>query len=298
VSGVISVDLARRLVSAQFPALADRPLTAIAQPGSDHVIYRLGDELAVRLPRSDWVAGQAIKEHTWLPWLSPKMPLAIPEPVGLGEPAFGYPYHWSIVRWLDGEPATTALGDDDQAARDLAGFLHALWSLPVPDGPHPELTRRTLADQDEEVRTAIAAVAADFDPAAMTEVWQHALAAPPWPGPPAWCHGDFHAGNLLTRAGRVTAVIDFGGFGRGDPACDLDIAYTLMNPGMRACFRSALGLDDTAWDRGRGWSLAGGVKAHAAYAATEPRIAAQTRRQITAVLHEVASPAQPTIGSV
>ena len=247
---MISVDLARQLVAAQFPALADRPLTDIALPGSDHVIYRLGDDLAVRLPRGDWAAGQAVKERTWLPWLAVKLPLAIPEPVELGEPAFGYPYHWSIVRWLDGEPATTSLGDDEQVARDLAAFLQALWSLPVPDGPDPELTRRALADQDEDVRTAIAAVHADFDPTALTEVWERALAAPPWLGPPTWCHGDFHTGNLLTRDGRVTAVIDFGGFGHGDPACDLDIAYTLMNPEARAVFRSALGLDDTAWDRG------------------------------------------------
>jgi aminoglycoside phosphotransferase (APT) family kinase protein len=290
----IDTDLVRHLIDTQFPAWSSWPLRRWEQPGSDNVIYRLGDTLAVRLPRGDWASGQARKEHRWLPRLAPHLPLAVPAPVGLGEPALGYPWSWSVAQWLDGEPvAAHGLTDELATARDLAGFLTALHRLPPPDtftaGPHPELRRRTLAARDDGVRTSIAALAEVFDADALTQVWERALDATAWTGQPVWCHGDFHVGNLLMRQGHVTAVLDFGGLGYGDPACDLDIAYTLMTAETRPVFRAALGLDDATWIRGRGWSLAGGVTAYAAYAATHPRVAAQTRRQITEVLAENAA---------
>jgi aminoglycoside phosphotransferase (APT) family kinase protein len=288
----IDADLVRRLVDTQFPAWSGLPLRRWDLAGSDHEIYRLGDEMAVRLTRGDWAAGQAGKEHTWLPRLAPLLPLAIPEPLGLGEPDLGYPYPWSVARWLGGSPvAVDQFADSDTAAADLAAFLTSLQHLPAPDsftsGPHPELGRRTLAAKDAEVRTSIAAIASEFDAAALSRLWDRALAAPAWSARPVWCHGDFHVGNVLAEHGRITAVLDFGGLGWGDPACDLDIAYTLMTPRTRAVFRAALDLDDDAWTRGRGWSLAGGVNAYAGYAASEPRVAAQARRQITAILAEV-----------
>jgi aminoglycoside phosphotransferase (APT) family kinase protein len=290
----IGAELVRQLVDTQFPEWSALPLRRWERAGSDHVIYRLGDRLAVRLPRGNWAAGQARKEHTWLPRLAPQLPLAVPAPVGLGEAALGYPWSWSVARWLGGEVVEPQrLADSEPTACDLAAFLTALQRLPSPDsfvtGPHPELRRRTLADKDDQVRTSIAAVARVFDADALSRVWERALAAPAWDSEPVWCHGDFHVGNLLMKRGRVTAVLDFGGLGYGDPACDLDIAFTLMTARTRAVFRAALGLDEAAWTRGRGWSLAGGVTAYAAYAATEPRVAAQTRRQITEVLAEDAA---------
>jgi aminoglycoside phosphotransferase (APT) family kinase protein len=287
----IGPELVRQLVDTQFPDWSSWPLRRWERAGSDHVIYRLGDSLAVRLPRGDWAAGQARKEHAWLPRLAPSLPLAVPSPVGLGEAALGYPWSWSVARWLDGETVVPErLADSEKAARDLAAFLTALQRIPPPEsfapGPHPELHRRTLAARDDQVRSSIAAVSAVFDADALTRVWERALAAPAWAGKPVWCHGDFHVGNLLMTHRRVTAVLDFGGLGYGDPACDLDIAFTLMMPRTRAVFRAALGLDNAAWVRGRGYALAGGVTAYAAYAATEPRVAAQTRRQITELLAE------------
>ena len=287
----IGAELVRQLVDTQFPAWSSWPLRRWERAGSDHVIYRLGDCLAVRLPRGDWAAGQARKEHAWLPRLAPHLPLAIPTPVGLGEAALGYPWSWSVARWLDGEAVVAErLADSEETACDLAAFLTTLQRLPAPDsfapGPHPELRRRTLAAKDDRVRASIAAVAAVFEADALTRVWERALAAPVWAGKPVWCHGDFHVGNLLMQRGRVTAALDFGGLGYGDPACDLDIAFTLMTKRTRAVFRAALGLDEAAWVRGRGWALAGGVTAYAAYAAIEPRVAAQTRRQIAEVIAE------------
>ncbi|MGC2999993.1 aminoglycoside phosphotransferase family protein [Streptomyces sp. G35A] len=285
----IDAELVRRLVDAQFPQWAQLPLKPLGPAGSDHVIHRLGEELSVRLPRHAGAIGQAEKEFEWLPRLAPHLPLAVPVPVGVGEPDFGYPWPWAVSRWLDGEVATVgALAGSSGAAVELAEFLTALQQF-VPDGfpvgDAPEnLTAGSLADRDRATRTAIAEVDGVFDAAAMTELWDAALGAPGWGRPPVWFHGDFHTGNLLTVGGRLSAVIDFGGLGIGDPACDLVIAFTLMSAGSRAAFRAALGVDDATWTRGRGWALTTALNAYTCYAAVSPRVAAQTTRQITEAL--------------
>ncbi|MFJ3103792.1 aminoglycoside phosphotransferase family protein [Streptomyces sp. NPDC086835] len=285
----IDAALARRLVDTQFPQWAELPLKLLDPAGSDHVIYRLGEDLSVRLPRHAGAIRQAMKESEWLPRLAPHLPLAIPVPAGVGEPDFGYPWPWAVSRWLDGDVATAeALADSSRAAVQLAEFLTALQAF-VPEGfpvegAREDLTGRPLTDRDRATRAAIAEVDGAFDTAAMTELWDAALSAPGWDGPPVWFHGDFHTGNLLTVAGRLSAVIDFGGLGIGDPACDLTIAFTLMSAGSRAVFRATLGVDDATWTRGRGWALATGLNAYTSYAAVDARVAAQTTRQITEAL--------------
>lgn len=233
--------------------------------------------------------GQARKESEWLPRLAPHLPLAVPVPVAVGEPDFGYPWPWSVSRWLDGEVATVeALADSYEAAVELAGFLTALQrfapeGIPA-EGARDDLTVRSLVARDRATRAALAEVDGAFDTAAMTELWDAAISAPAWDRPPVWFHGDFHTGNLLTAGGRLSAVIDFGELGIGDPACDLTIAFTLMSAGPRAAFRAALGVDDATWARGRGWALATALNAHISYAAVDSRVAAQTTRQITEAL--------------
>jgi aminoglycoside phosphotransferase (APT) family kinase protein len=208
----------------------------------------------------------------------------IPVPEGVGEPGFGYPWRWAVSRWMEGEVATVeSLADSSVAAVDLAEFLLAFQRFKAEDVQGMEartnLIGRPLAGRDRATRAAIAEVGGVFDATAMTELWNAAMSAPGWDRPPVWFHGDFHTGNLLTVDGRLSAVIDF-----GDPACDLTIAFTLMSAGSRAVFRSALGADDATWTRGRGWALATGLNAYTAYAAVNPRVAAQTTRQITEAL--------------
>ncbi|MDA3643987.1 aminoglycoside phosphotransferase family protein [Saccharopolyspora indica] len=280
----IDAALARRLVDAQFPQWAGLPLHLLEPAGSDHVIYRLGEELSVRLPRHADAIEQARKEAEWLPRLAPHLPLTVPAVVEVGEPGFGYPWSWAVSRWLDGEVATAdALSDSHEAAVALAEFLTALHRIDT--GSAEGLTGEPLAARDAETRSAIAEVGGAFDAAAMTELWDTALAAPEWDRPPVWFHGDFHTGNLLTTGGRLSAVIDFGELGVGDPACDLLIAFTLLSAETRATFRTALGVDDATWTRGRGWALATGLNAYTSYATTNPRVATQTTRQITQALH-------------
>ncbi|WP_345562278.1 aminoglycoside phosphotransferase family protein [Nonomuraea rosea] len=285
----ITAALVRRLVETQFPRWAALPLEPVDPAGSDHVIYRLGAELSVRLPRHADAVGQAEKESEWLPRLAPHLPLAVPVPVAVGEPGFGYPWRWAVSRWLAGEVATVeALAGSSAAAVELAAFLTALQRFAPEDmraaKGRADLTGRPLAGRDRATRAAIAATGGVFDATAMTELWDAALSAPGWDRPPVWFHGDFHTGNLLTAGGRLSAVIDFGELGIGDPACDLIIAFTLMSATGRAAFRAALGVDDATWTRGRGWALATGLNAYTSYAAVSPGVAAQTTRQITEAL--------------
>lgn len=275
-------ELARRLVDSQFPRWADLPLSRVSPGGSDHVIYRLGPELSVRLPRHRGAIRQAAKELRLLPLLAPRLPLAVPEPVAVGEPALGYPWAWGVSRWLDGAVARYEdLGESVATAVRLAEFLTALQAAELTADVEPDLP---LAAHDDEIRAAIADIGDAFDADSLLAIWRAAVTAPAWDRPPVWYHGDFHTGNLLTTDGEVTAVIDFGGLGRGDPARDLMMAFTLLEGRARHAFREALAVDEATWARGRGRSLIGGVLAYRAYAATNPWVKAQTTRQLTAVL--------------
>jgi aminoglycoside phosphotransferase (APT) family kinase protein len=281
-------------VDTQFPGWAGLPLRLLDPAGDEHVIYRLGREMAVRLPRHAGASGQARMEFEWLPRLAPCLPLAIPVPLAVGEPGFGYPWPWAVSRWLDGEVVTAeALGDSTEAAVQLGEFLTALHRF-APGGipalvAWEDLRLPPLAARDQATRAAISATADVFDSAAMTRLWDEALNAPGWSRPPVWIHGDFHTGNLLTTDGRISAVIDFGELAIGDPACDLKVAFTLMSARSRAAFRDALDIDDTTWTRGRGWALAAGLSAYISHAAVNPAVAARTTRQITRVLADAAS---------
>jgi aminoglycoside phosphotransferase (APT) family kinase protein len=280
--------LVRRLLASQFPQWADLPLTRLQPAGSDNVIYRLGQDMSVRLPRGPWAAGLTAKEHEWLPRLAPHLPLPIPVPLGAGHPAFGYPWDWSVSKWLPGETATVeALADPRRTARELAEFLLALQhALPVDAAPkpHDEVTGVPLRKRDHATRAAIAAVEGTFAGSAMTAVWDAALRAPAWDRAPVWFHGDLHLGNLLISGGHLCAVIDFAGLGAGDPACDLVIAWNLLSPRTRPVFRATLEADDATWARAKGWALSTGLSAYTAYAAANPIVAMNTRRQISQVL--------------
>jgi aminoglycoside phosphotransferase (APT) family kinase protein len=278
----IDLPLVGRLIATQFPQWAGLPLRPVAAPGSDNVMYRLGETMVVRLPRTDWAAGHAEKEQRWLPALIPRLPLAVPVPRGMGAPAEGYPWHWSVFEWLDGESvAVSPLADPGRDAVRLAGFMAALQRIDPADGPPPG---DSLADRDEATRAAIAELSGEFDADGLSAVWDAALRAPGWAGPPVWVHGDLHPGNLLAVDGRLSAVIDFGGLEVGDPARDLMIAWTLLTAETRAVLRAELPIDEATWTRGRGWALTGGALAFTAYAATNPVIAANVRRQLTEVL--------------
>jgi aminoglycoside phosphotransferase (APT) family kinase protein len=255
----INASLVGRLVCTQFPQWADLAIRPVEFDGWDNRTFRLGEDMAVRLPSAERYVAQVEKEQRWLPRLAPHLPLPIPVPLAMGVPADGYPWQWSVYRWLEGEIAALARIDDlDLFAITLARFLAALQQIDPAGGPKPGwhnfFRGGPLTTYDAQTRDAISTLHGRIDADAVTEVWEAALDAS-WHGTPVWLHGDVSAGNLLVRGGRLGAVIDFGCSGVGDPACDLTIAWTFFSGQSRETFRIALPLDGATWARARGWAL-------------------------------------------
>jgi aminoglycoside phosphotransferase (APT) family kinase protein len=255
----IDAALARRLVDRQFPQWADLPITTVELDGWDNRTFRLGSELSVRLPTGSWYAQQVAKEQRWLPLLAQRLPLPIPTPVAEGAPDDGFPYPWSVYRWLDGEPVAVAgVADRTAFATALAGFLNALGRVDAAGGPEPGehnfFRGGPLATYEAEALEALDALGDEVPRDDALRVWSDAMATS-WDRDPVWFHGDVAVGNLLVRDGRLAAVIDFGTSGVGDPACDMVIAWTFLSGPSRARFRAELGVDPGTWSRGRGWAL-------------------------------------------
>lgn len=285
-----SVTLVRRLLAAQFPHWAALPLEPVPSAGTDNAIYRLGHDMTVRLPRIDWAIGQADKEREWLPKLAPWLPLAVPVPLAQGKPDAGYPWHWSVYRWLEGENIMPGrLDNPTQAALDMAHFITSLQRIDPTGGPlasEHNLRGTTLVQRDEDTREAIMALDGMFDTRALIAVWETALQAPDWDRAPVWFHGDLLVGNVLFNRGRVSAIIDFGGLGVGDPACDLMIAWGLFSGESRALFRAALQIDDATWVRGRGHALSQAAIFIPYYLNTNPLGVGYARHTIAEILTE------------
>jgi aminoglycoside phosphotransferase (APT) family kinase protein len=282
----IDTDLVRRLLVAQFPGLSERPISEVRSTGTVNAIYRLGDDLYARLPRvRDWADDLANEAH-WLPRLAPHLPLSVPEPVAMGRPAAGYPFHWAIYRWFEGRTyAPDLVADQHQAARDLAAFVAAMRHIRFVGAPRSRRDR-PLRLRDDEARTAIAALGPAFDQPAVTAAWERALAAPAWAGEPVWTHGDLLPPNLLVRDGRLSAVIDFGNVGVGDPALDVLPAWSVFGDAGRRTFRVALDVDEPTWVRARGLALHQALLIIPYYVETNPAFVAMATRTIDHVLED------------
>ena len=284
----IDVSLARRLIDSQFPQWSQLPITPVEVDGWDNRTFRLGSELTIRLPSGPWYAMQVDKEQRWLPVLAHQLPLPIPLPVARGEPDAGFPYPWSVYRWLDGELASKAQIDDLSAfASALAGFLTALRRADATGGPAPGqhnfFRGGPLGTDEEEARQAIDTLGDEIPTAAVRRVWEDAMSTA-WDRAPVWLHGDVATGNLLVRDGRLGAVLDFGSSGVGDPACDMVIAWTFLSGSSRDRFRAEIDVDAGTWSRGRGWALWKALISLAGQLEREAPHAAPARRDIEQVL--------------
>ncbi|MFI6157575.1 aminoglycoside phosphotransferase family protein [Kitasatospora sp. NPDC051170] len=301
--------LVRRLLSAQFPQWSGLPVTPVtpappapragasgasrasdvsgvpAPVSGDNAMFRLGPELAVRLPRVEWAAGDVRREQQWLHRLAPRLPVPIPVPLAVGKPAAGYPWEWSVLRWLSGStPTAGAVAAPAGLARDLAAFVTALRSANPSGGPagHRSVP---LASRDGATRAAIAQLGGAIDGAAATALWDKALRLPEYAGPPVWMHGDLTPGNLLVnRAGRLAAAVDFALMGVGDPTSDLMVAWNLLPASVRPAFRSALAVDDATWARGRAWAFSIAAVTVPYYRHTDPVRTANARHVLREVL--------------
>ena len=236
----IDAALVRRLVDAQFPQWRGLPIRPVEHDGWDNRTFRLGEELSVRLPSAEGYVEQVEKEQRWLPVLRDLLPVPIPSPVAVGEPGEGFPFPWSVYRWLPGTPVVLR-GDvsrDAALASAIGRFLVALRDAPTEGAPGPgthNFFRGAPPEVYEEEALAAFALLGAEAPRARS-LWDEATASR-WDRAPVWFHGDVAPGNLLVDAsGALSAVIDFGTSGVGDPACDLVPAWTMFEGGARSAF--------------------------------------------------------------
>lgn len=250
--------LVKQLLKEQFPQWAKLSIKPVSSAGTDNAIYRLGTDMCVRLPRTSEAAKHIEyieKEQQWLSQAALTLPLAIPAPLGKGNPTGSYPWNWYLYRWLEGESAANEkIVNLPRAANDLAQFIITLQQSDATGGP---LSRRgvPLITQDKETREAIEALHDIVNTEAAIAAWEECLQAPEWDKPPVWTHGDLLPSNLLVQHGQLSAVIDFDLLGIGDPACDLIPAWSVFSANTRDIFRNKMAVDDATWMRGRGWAL-------------------------------------------
>jgi aminoglycoside phosphotransferase (APT) family kinase protein len=248
--------LLRTLLAEQHPDLAHLPLEVVAN-GWDNVVVRIGDSLVARLPRREAAAGLVRSEQRWLPRIAELVAavVPVPAPVRIGVPGAGYPWSWSIGRWFPGVPAAAVDPLPESVAPALAAFVELL-HVPAPaDAPRNPVRGGPLADRAAAVAERLATGRVPRA-AEVSRLWDRAVSAPGWAGPPVWLHGDLHPFNLIVDGGRLAAVIDFGDVTAGDPATDLASAWLTFGREARRGFRASVTADDDTWVRARGWTVA------------------------------------------
>jgi aminoglycoside phosphotransferase (APT) family kinase protein len=280
----IDAQLVARLLADQQPALIDLPISRVKSTGTVNALFRIGDDRCVRLPLVERWTESLRNELRWLPWLAERVSLRIPEPIFEGEPTSWYPFPWAIFRWIDGAIYADALVDDErEAAHALATFVLELRAIEIaPEAPHGG--RGPLRTLDVDTREAIQVSSPVIDRDAAMAAWERALLAPAWDGRPAWIHSDLLRSNLLVDGGRLTAVIDFGGAGVGDPAADVVAAWAVFGSAGRAAYRDALGVDEGTWERACGYALHQAALIIPYYAETNPDFVSLAKRTVEEIL--------------
>lgn len=284
----IDDSLVRTLLLEQCPIWAHLRLQRLRHSGTDNIIYRLGNEFLIRLPRTPESALRTQKEHLWLPVIGDKLPLCIPVPLFMGVASSRFPGPWTIQPWFQGQTADQLALDEATVADQLAQWLCALQQLPTSEellpGPHNFYRGTPLYERDDEVQAALRQLKSLIDTTMVSKAWKVLRDTPPWPYPPTFIHGDLLPNNILVMAKRITAILDFGGLGIGDPACDLIPAWRLLSTRGRIRFQQQLKCDQNTWLRGQGWALSIGLIALPYYRYTLPDFAKLAEYMIREVM--------------
>ncbi|MEO1303456.1 MAG: aminoglycoside phosphotransferase family protein [Pseudomonadota bacterium] len=276
------------LIKSQAPDYGHLALEAVKSGGTDNTIFRLGNKLSVRLPKRLDAVSQIDKETTWLPRLAP-LPLHIPTPVFLGAPGQGFDHPWAIYQWIDGAPLSQSTIEDWRvSSHALSSFLLNLQAKDISGAPRSGAQNHyrgvDLMARDGLTRAAILNLADLYSTDALYAIWDESLSADPHGAAPSWLHGDLQGGNILVANGQISAIIDFGLSGVGDPACDLMVAWSVLPPDIRSIFRESMSCDDHAWSRGKGWALSVSVIALDFYRDRNAALSTISRQTIEAVL--------------
>jgi aminoglycoside phosphotransferase (APT) family kinase protein len=286
--------LVTRLLADQAPAFAGTRVTRLETDGTDNWLFRLGDATddgpVVRLPRRPSAAAKIVKECAILPRFV-SLPLNTPKPLFQGRPSAPFGYPWSVLEWLSGEtPTTHWLATTKGTGTALGQFLCALQTQAPLDGPLSGRANNNrgiaLAGLDATVRGSLGRLSEaelGVDQATVLGLWQDAIDAPVYADKPKWLHADLHAGNVLAEGGQLTAVLDFGLAGRGDPACELITGWADFDATNRAAFFNAVARDKSMWRRGRGWATYSAVITLAYYQGRHPRLEQRARRSLMAL---------------
>lgn len=252
----IDKDIIYQLLSEQKPEWAMVNIVPISSDGSDHALFRLGSEYVMRLPRVARAVKGIDKEVKWVSALASHLSTPISEPIFKGAPSEQYPFPWLVNKWCEGHnPDFEKNNEYSILATELAEFLNQLHGIKIPDGP---ISRRGVALNylNTDVKVALKKIDAELDVSLIVSLWQQLMNTDEWIQEPAWLHGDFLQGNILVNNHHLSGVIDFSDLGMGDPACDLIIAWSLLNKDSRKTFKDNLdNIDENTWQRGRGWAL-------------------------------------------
>ena len=286
----VSVRLVRSLVDHQFPEYRDMALSIVEPWGTDNAIWRLGPDLVVRLPRIKSAVGQIGFEAVWLSRLAPHLPVAVPEPVAVGEPGHGYPFPWAVHRWLAGEGATLQrMSDPGGFALDVADVVRQLRAVPIDGAPAAKNRARPIKDYDSETRAVIESARHLIDADAALSIWKQALAAPAHIGEPVWVHGDLE-GNCLVNDGHLSGLVDWGLACAGDPAIDIQVAWSpLFNDESRDVFLQALEVDEATIARAKGAAINQACGALPYYLNTYPLIVERSWHKLATLGVDAAS---------
>lgn len=283
----LTTEEAAALVYRQFPEYESMPIQSLGSVGTMNTIFRIGDSLCARFPRLEVYSQDLERDWIILAKLSGTLPLQIPEPIALGEPETGYPCRWAIYRWIEGETCSTAtIADELEAAAALAGFVQALHAA-EPSPGIPPAGRPRLAALDDEIIQATRESADLINAERVLQAWERARTAPEWDGKPVWIHSDLLPTNILTRQRRISAVIDFGGAGQGDPAFDLIPAWSVFSQQGREKYKEALNPTGGDWERARGYALHQALLILPYYRTSYPEFSQAALRTIEEVLKEL-----------
>lgn len=284
------------LLQIQRPDWASLPLSP-AGAGTDNIMYRLGEDLLVRLPRTADKAPSLDKERTWLPRLGPLLTYRTPEPVYAGTPTPEFPLPWSIYRWIDGTAVNAnTVGDWAAFGTELATFVHELHGIDLMGASRAgELSwyrGGSLKGCEEAISTYFAdcwtTMDDDLDIDTLAGLWRAAIRLPEPCSSHVWLHGDLRPANLLAARGRLHAVIDFGGLSIGFPAAEHAPVWDLPAPARQA-YWNAMNLDDVSWAKARAWAIAVGIAGISYYRNTWPAFAGECRTRLEAILTDAAT---------
>jgi len=277
----------RRLLAAQFPHWASESVMRLPSYGTTNAMFKLGDDKVARLPFIPGDGASIAVEAAVLAQVAGHLPVATPQVLAVGSPDAAYPFQWAVLSWLPGEmPVPEHLVAASALVDDLVAVLRALRRMPA-EGVRPAQRSAAFCHPADEVRGYLAELDGEFDAAHLARLWDDALAAPAYSGPPVWLHSDLLPSNLLVDGrGRLAGVLDWAAAGVGDPSCELLAAWNVFPSGARELFRARLGCDDAAWRRGRGWAVSQAAHALAYYRSTNPGMVEMATRALRALERE------------